>query len=482
MFPGLPLRSQRGLQSGRESANLCSSLRRFGRHGRIIVTKTLKRVLAAAGLLLVIAVLAFGALRLWQRHETQQALAAAEALYAAGDYDAAQAGFEALGLAERAEDCERQRLRLRYEAASALLEEGDFLEAREAFLALGDFGDAAEAALRCELRRAESLLEQGRRVEAFALLKELGDFPGARELLEQGRAALYDEALAETYACRMDEAIRLWNELGDYRDGPSLLERCKRRVSAMAAGTDEPVRYADYAGLDLGAGTLYWHRLGLIYVPKEPGPETRCMIFYPGGFDGVLANNYMEEYLYRPEPPDAIMLFCYTNGYYDMPAKIEDSWRVLEQAGIENGVFLHDLVLCGASNGAYTACLGAAQLYEDCGLRGTTVVTFDAGMHWEIEDHTLSPAQCDLTAQAGTVFLLLENGGVGMNKRAIELLVAHGNDVTIVECAAGGHYGIITDAISYGLIDWVLGRGERPENDNYSYHPLDRQSTYPFGT
>jgi hypothetical protein len=114
-------------------------------------------------------------------------------------------------------------------------------------------------------------------------------------------------------------------------------------------------------------------------------------------------------------------------------------------------------------------------------MRAKTVLTFDAGMHWEVESHTLTPAQCDSTAQAGTQFLLLEGGGVGMNKRAIELMVAHGNDVTVVECASGGHYGMIYDAMEYGMIDWALGKGERPENGNYTYHPLNRQSTYPYG-
>ena len=109
------------------------------------------------------------------------------------------------------------------------------------------------------------------------------------------------------------------------------------------------------------------------------------------------------------------------------------------------------------------------------------VMTFDAGMHWEVESHVMSPEQCDSTAKAGTRFYLFEFGGVGMNKRAIELMVAHGNDVTIVECAGGGHYGIITDAIEYGMIDWALGRGERPVNSNYKYYPLDRSSTYPYG-
>ena len=31
------------------------------------------------------------------------------------------------------------------------------------------------------------------------------------------------------------------------------------------------------------------------------------------------------------------------------------------------------------------------------------------------------------------------------------------------------------------MIDWALGRGERPVNSNYKYYPLDRSSTYPYG-
>ena len=53
--------------------------------------------------------------------------------------------------------------------------------------------------------------------------------------------------------------------------------------------------------------------------------------------------------------------------------------------------------------------------------------------------------------------------------------------MTVVECAGGGHYGIITDAMEYGMIDWALGRGARPENSNYTYYPLDKNSTYPYG-
>lgn len=439
------------------------------------------RLLAAALALLAVAFFGWHA---WQARQYRLTFNRAEALYAAGDFSAAREIYLDLGLREKADDCEAELVRLRleadYRAAEALLDAGDYLEARDAFLALGDYADAALRASECDFRRAESYAKDARWAEAISLMESLGDYPGAAARTAEYREALYARALEATYACRMDEAVKLWNELGDYRDGPLLLKRCLERIVTVAEGTDEPVRYSEYAGTDLGEGVLYYHRLGLIYVPKDAGPETACLIFYPGGYDEALANGYLTEYVYAQNPPNAIMLLCYANGFGSVPLKVEDSYRALEQAAIENNVFLHDLVLCGASMGAYTASQAAAILYENHGLAAKTVLTFDAGMHWEVESHTLTPEQCDSAAKAGTRFMLLEFGGVGMNKRAIQLMVAHGCDVTVVECAWGGHYGVITDAMQYGMIDWALGRGELPENELYSYYPLDRSSTYPF--
>ena len=448
------------------------------------MTKTGKRILA---LILVLALVlgALAGVHVLRVRQRQAALARAEELYTAGDYAAARDAFRTLGLEERAGDCDEQLVieqkKTEYRAAEALLQAGDCLGAKEGFLALGDFEDAAQRAQECDFRRAEQYAAEGRYPEAISLLGTLPDYPGAKALAESCRESLYQRALEAAYACRMDEAVQRFNELGAYKDSESLKQRCLQRIVAMNETPEEPVRYSEYAGYDLGKGILYYHRLGLIYVPKDAGPDTTCMIFYPGGYDEALANNYLAEYVYGADPPNAIMLLCYANGFGHEADKVADSWRALEQAALENNVFLHDLVLCGASMGAYTACQGAAILYEDCGVRTKMVMTFDAGMHWQMDGHTLTPTQCDSTARAGTRFLLLEFGGVGMNKRAIELMVAHGNDVTIVECAGGGHYGIITDAMEYGMIDWALGRGERPDNPNYTYYPLDRNSTYPYG-
>ena len=445
------------------------------------MSKNWIKILLGALFLLSAAALAVGAWRAGVERKHQQAIDAAEALYEEGHYAEAKEAFLALEMGDRAEDCDEQTRRLAYEAAQALLAKEHFAEAKEAFRALGDYRDAAEMLTACDFVRAGTLVRDGNYADALRLLTELGDYPGAAELIDQVREMLYAKALEATYACRMDEAIALWNDLGDYRDSLNLRQRCQERIVHVAEGTDEPVNYSEYAGADIGTGTLYWTRVGQVFVPRNPGPETRCLIFFPGGYDESLPNAYMGEMIYDPTPPNAIMLFVHSNGFYSMADKVEDCYQALEQAAIKHNIFLHDLVLLGASNGAYIASRAAAWLYENHGLPASCVMTFDAGSHWAMLDYFLTPEECSVTAGIGTRFMLLEESGIGMNVRAIELLVAHGNNVTVARCVEDGHEQIIYDAIRYGMVDWALGEGQLPNNANYSYHPLDPSSTYPVG-
>jgi len=241
------------------------------------------------------------------------------------------------------------------------------------------------------------------------------------------------------------------------------------------------VNYSEYAGQDVGTGRMFWHRLGLIYVPYECNAETTAMIFFPGGYDQSLANGYMTDYLsgWYGSLPNAIMLFCFSNGYGDFEAKAADAHAALEQAAMENNVFVHDLALIGASNGAYTAAHAAVWLYENHGISVKNVVTLDAGQHWESHMPVLSGDECDVMAKCGTKFLLVEGDGVGMNKLAIQTMVAHGMDVTVAHVQNYGHYSVIYDAMEQGIFSWAMSAAQLPQNDNYTYYRLDRDSSYP---
>lgn len=443
--------------------------------------KKIKKALIIIVVLWIIFALVYGGL-LWRK---MLIFNKGSELMGLGDYAAAKTEFEKIGETEKIAECERQIAYLyalsRLERAEQLMMDGQLEEAKAELVILGDFENAPELLTECEYRKAQKLRDEGNYEEALRAAEKLGDYSAAAELAAELRENIYQQALALAYECRLDEAMELFGKILDYRDSENLYLRCSKRIVKLLSQWEEPVNYADYAGMKLESGTLYWHRIGLVYVPYEAGPETTAMIFYPGGYDQSLANGYMNDYLYGyyGKLPNAIMIFCYANGYGSFEQKAEDSYNVLEQAAMENNVFLHDIALIGASNGAYTAAHAAVWLYENQGIAPAHVVTLDAGQHWESYMPVLSTEQCDLMAKAGTKFTLVEGDGVGMNKLAIQTMVGHKMDVTIAHVRDYGHYSIIYDAMKYGIFSWAMGDGDRPVHDNYKYIHLDRDSTYP---
>ena len=439
--------------------------------------KKYKKILIAIVILWVLFCLVYGGM-LWRE---MLIFNKGSELLAQGEYAAAKAEFEKIGEAEKMAECDHAYTMSRLERAEELMESGALEEAKAELVLLGDFENAPELLLECEYRKARKLKDEGRITEALDLAGRLDAHPEAAALLEEIQGLIYDEALQLTYECRLDEAMALYVKIPGYKDADTLYKRCSDRIVRMVSEWSEPVNYAEYAGMDLGSGTLYWHRIGLVYVPHEAGPETTAMVFFPGGYDQSLANGYMTDYLYGyyHELPNALMVFCYANGYGSFETKAEDAYNVLEQAAMENNIFLHDIALIGASNGAYTAAHMAVWLYENQGIAPAHVLTLDAGQHWESFMPVLSTEECDLMAQAGTGFTLVEGDGVGMNKLAIQTMVAHHMDVTIAHVRDYGHYSVIYDAMKYGLFNWVMGDGERPEHDNYTYIALNKDSTYP---
>jgi hypothetical protein len=172
--------------------------------------------------LLAAAMLGLVGLRVWKEKQHDEAVSRAAAYQAAGNYVEARDLYLSLNMEAEAAECEalrvQQELKNAYTAAEAQLKAGEYLDAKDAFLALGDYEDAKTRALECDYRRAESYADADRLSEAISLLGTLTDYPGAETLLKTCRDRLYDQALEATYACRLDEAVQRWNELGDYRD------------------------------------------------------------------------------------------------------------------------------------------------------------------------------------------------------------------------------------------------------------------------
>ncbi|MBO2516115.1 MAG: hypothetical protein CW338_02390 [Clostridiales bacterium] len=159
--------------------------------------------------------------------ENTAAYNTAAALMSAGDYEGAAAAFDALGgygdaaaqaviaretLAEQqriaAEEAERARIeqenRAAYDAAVALMEEGDFEGAAVAFEALEDYSDAN---LRASIAR-----------EAMAEQQRIAAEEAERARIEQENQAAYAAAAALMNAGDFEGAAAAFDALGDFED------------------------------------------------------------------------------------------------------------------------------------------------------------------------------------------------------------------------------------------------------------------------
>ena len=102
-----------------------------------------------------------------------------------------------------------------YIAAQEMLENGKYDEARNQFLSLGSYRNAADDAQNCLIRKAEYLFAGNLFDEAATIYASLNDEPN---LLR----CYYHKALMLASSAQYDDAIILLNELGEYRDSSIL--------------------------------------------------------------------------------------------------------------------------------------------------------------------------------------------------------------------------------------------------------------------
>lgn len=174
-------------------------------------------------------------------------------------YREAAARFEALGeykdSRERAESSQKAvddyfdaQKRAAYDAAAALLDEGAYLAARDAFAALGDYADSAEMAVECMFRRASALVEyvekyftegvyaafSGTVDEKSAVYIPQGVFSSyGNDISSDMRDILRGDGVEVTIADAPGEGVKPICQavaeelyaLGDYADAPALIDR-----------------------------------------------------------------------------------------------------------------------------------------------------------------------------------------------------------------------------------------------------------------
>lgn len=454
-----------------------------------------KHIPVVAVVLVCVGAIAIGA-ALHRRHEISQLYAQGESYIAQGYYDEAIELYELLDedvLVEKCKDLKEdaiyQEKESRYNMAVTEYESGSAIKALKLFGELDsedeDFRNTSQYISRCRLSAADEYAELGNYSDVFAILDtEISAESAYKEEAEMKYTAIADDLIRQAVdsAAKLDfvTAKNILAQMPNIDNrGNYLLQEISNREEAEQSFTPGQIVNSRNVCSKLSHGTLYSTAEGLMYIPLECDEDTKCLIYYPGGRNETLDNSYYLD-LFLATAPNAIVLFLNTNGFYNQCEKALSAYDTLLQASLEMNIFLHDLVVCGASLGAYPALHAVCYIYERRGLRTSNCLILDAGNEWMIEEHTRIDGDiADYLALEQTKFYLFEESGVGMNKDTIRLLVNHGADVSIVRCKNTDHEGIVTDSINYGYWNYALGEEGEVVSDNYTLIPLTPDSTYP---
>lgn len=119
-----------------------------------------------------------------------------------------------------------------YNQGAAYLEQGDYAQAREIFLALGEYEDAPVLALYAEKGveyiATKEVMAQGDFGAAIDRFEALRGFKDSEALAEECRHALtYEKGKALFEAGEYEDAVEALEEAAGYSNSPALLEECR---------------------------------------------------------------------------------------------------------------------------------------------------------------------------------------------------------------------------------------------------------------
>ena len=228
--------------------------------------------------------------------ETRAAYAAAEALLADGRYMEAYDAYAALNGYADADEKMQTALRLQaeadYAAAVALRDAGQYDEARAAFAALGDFEDAASQILATWYAEGIARREAQDWERAVAAFEQAEAYNDAAEQIKE---TLYQQAESLRNAGEYAEAYAIYQTIADYKDVGTLLKSDQNFVAIAAreaelkAYVGSYVTFGTYPQTESGTDSTPIEWLVLEYDAKN----NRALLLSRYGLD---AQSYNTEY------------------------------------------------------------------------------------------------------------------------------------------------------------------------------------------
>ena len=387
----------------------------------------------------------------------------AEALMEAGAYAHAKTIYGSIGDKDRAALCDALQAEEVYQEGTRLLLAGDYAGAGQLFSSLGNYKNTAALLAASGWQEALALEDTDKLMEAHREFQSLDQHSACQDALKQISEQLFTQAEELAVSFQLEEACKIWEELGSYENSPLLLQRGQRALDWAAAPKQQRLLIPENRYPDKTLENVYVCEQCYFVVPKECSGETRFFIYYPGGRDEEMSVDYLLYYMMNPSP-NTLAVFMRGNGLDRMRDKTCQAIDLLEQAAAECGVFPREIVVAGSSLGAYPAMHSVIYAYEEYGIRTDCVLSLDAGSDWMETELLLDESECRKAEEIGTEFYLFESPWVGMNREGIRLMVNTGNKVTMVGCTFDDHVRISLDAMGMGVVDWAVGDRAQPCN------------------
>lgn len=404
--------------------------------------------------------------RVYERQEGKR-------LFAVGEYSQAKAFFERTGNEKMAALCDDYALEQQYLNGRRSLQSGDYEKARALLTEIADYKDAENLLLACDYVEAGALAERGELERAKEIYLDLGDYPGVVDRIRELNEKLYDYAQELAGDFEIEHAVRIWTDLGDWRDCA-----VKKKLGDMVLSwldEKQSIRLTDPSRkfVSSSVDTAYECDTAYFYIPEETDPETRFLLYYPGGYNDELYIDFFHYFLMNP-PPNTIAVFLRRNGVnHDVEAKNREGIELLLRVGAECGVFLKPPTVVGSSLGAYPALYSALYTWRDFGMKVPCVMTLDAGNNWEQPDQMMSMAELRELGEIHPDIYLFDNPGLGLDREGIRDMVNAGNRVSMVDCTYDEHTRMTLDAMGMGVLHWMVGdRTEPCTMDIYHFRRL----------
>ena len=152
-----------------------------------------------------------------------------------GDYEDAKDLYLELGDGENAKECD-------YRQALAWMDQDKVQEAQEIFQTLGDYKDSAQQVVECQYRQVTALMAQGSYQRALELIMEMGTY---KDSDQQATECKYQIALTLLEKGNHAQAQEMFTALEDYKDSKDQIKECKYQAALVLLEEGEIVKGYD---------------------------------------------------------------------------------------------------------------------------------------------------------------------------------------------------------------------------------------------